>query len=372
MHRRFTALLRRSPATAVAVGALVMAMGGLAAAQAIPDAHGVIHACANKRSGAMRVVAKANACRKSERALAFDQKGRTGAPGLQGPKGDTGAQGPKGDTGPAGPSGAAPAAHQDVVGTARLTDMGTHVLTTFPVLGFDVTRKPSGTMKLTLVKAIGADTPGLFSDSGRAFTLALDLDEGGGQRIAFSRRYDFGTTALTSDDQQAPSDGSGLETLTFAVTGWDVTAGTAAQSTPAAPSIGIAGFGNAPPVHLYGVHFGMTAGTVGGGSGGTIPPPTLDHMSVTVGVGDDTTTLLDAIVAGTKLSQVQVALANGQSYALTGVGVTSVHDHSDGREGDPAPLEDVELAPSKVIQTDDGSSACWNLASGQLGSGTGC
>ena len=58
----------------------------------------MIHACANKKTGAVRL---ANRCRtRTERAVVWNQHG---VPGAQGPKGDTGPQGPKGDTGPAGP-----------------------------------------------------------------------------------------------------------------------------------------------------------------------------------------------------------------------------------------------------------------------------
>src|SRR6185436_15285156 len=60
--------------------------------------------------GALRVVARASACRSGERSLAWNQRGAegptgpagaAGAQGPAGPKGATGAQGPQGPAGPA-------------------------------------------------------------------------------------------------------------------------------------------------------------------------------------------------------------------------------------------------------------------------------
>ena len=73
-----------------------VALAGVALA-AIPDRNGVIHACRKVDGGALRVVAKASACRSGERALAWNQRG---AAGPAGPKGATGAQGPQGPAGP--------------------------------------------------------------------------------------------------------------------------------------------------------------------------------------------------------------------------------------------------------------------------------
>lgn len=97
--------------------ALIMATGGVAVgAGTIPGSDGEIDGC-YAASGNLRVVADGEACRATETALTWNQKGRQGDPGptgpqgqkgdtgLQGPKGDTGLQGPKGDTGAAGATG---------------------------------------------------------------------------------------------------------------------------------------------------------------------------------------------------------------------------------------------------------------------------
>ena len=77
-----------------------VALAGAAVA-AIPDGDGVIHACRKVDGGALRVVARASACRSGERALAWNRRGAAGPPGPAGPKGATGAQGPQGPAGPA-------------------------------------------------------------------------------------------------------------------------------------------------------------------------------------------------------------------------------------------------------------------------------
>jgi hypothetical protein len=93
----------------VALAIAAVALAGAAAA-AIPDGDGVIHACRKVDGGALRVVARASACRSGERSLAWNQRGAegptgpagaAGAQGPAGPKGATGAQGPPGPAGPA-------------------------------------------------------------------------------------------------------------------------------------------------------------------------------------------------------------------------------------------------------------------------------
>jgi hypothetical protein len=89
--------------TAVSVGAVSFV-------NAAGDAK--IKACANKKTGVMRYIAKGK-CKKTERALSWNQMGPTGLSGsagingTAGSKGDTGAPGAKGDIGSKGDTGAA-------------------------------------------------------------------------------------------------------------------------------------------------------------------------------------------------------------------------------------------------------------------------
>jgi hypothetical protein len=68
---------RPSPATAIAVAALAVALGGVAYAT-IPDSNGTIHGCYQKGNGNLRVVESSSDCRSSEQALDWNQQGPPG------------------------------------------------------------------------------------------------------------------------------------------------------------------------------------------------------------------------------------------------------------------------------------------------------
>lgn len=77
---------RPTPATAIAIAALVVALGGAAFA-AIPDSDGTVHACYQKNTGDLRVVESGESCRNSERSLTLAGSvpggGRTGSESLK-------------------------------------------------------------------------------------------------------------------------------------------------------------------------------------------------------------------------------------------------------------------------------------------------
>jgi hypothetical protein len=85
---------RPSPALIVSLMALVLAMGGFAAA-AIPDRTGTIHGCYKKKKGTLRLVSGSK-CKKSEKSISWNQKGANGASGAAGAKGDKGDAGADG------------------------------------------------------------------------------------------------------------------------------------------------------------------------------------------------------------------------------------------------------------------------------------
>jgi hypothetical protein len=91
-------------AIAIAAALGTALVGGVAWAT-IPDSGGVIHACFDSKSGALRVLdAPSHVCGKFETSIDWNQ---SGAPGPPGPAGANGATGPAGPAGPAGPTGAA-------------------------------------------------------------------------------------------------------------------------------------------------------------------------------------------------------------------------------------------------------------------------
>jgi type VI secretion system secreted protein Hcp len=88
--------------TVAALGA-----GSAIAVAAIPGDDGSIDGCYSRASGNLRVVESGDACRNSETAIKWSQRGPAGPqgiPGPAGPKGETGAAGPAGPAGPAGSS----------------------------------------------------------------------------------------------------------------------------------------------------------------------------------------------------------------------------------------------------------------------------
>jgi hypothetical protein len=93
---------RRMVLAAITAG-LVAALGGggFALAQTLPGS--VIHACANRYTGAMRLAMR---CSRNERSVAWNSTGEPGAPGVRGAQGTAGAQGSTGPVGPQGPPGA--------------------------------------------------------------------------------------------------------------------------------------------------------------------------------------------------------------------------------------------------------------------------
>jgi hypothetical protein len=98
-----TPLRRHAAACTLGLTALVLAiMSGVALASG-PSAAAPIHACANKRTGALRIIALRARCKTSERALSWNTQGIQGATGPQGASGDQGPQGIPGTPGVAGP-----------------------------------------------------------------------------------------------------------------------------------------------------------------------------------------------------------------------------------------------------------------------------
>ena len=97
---------------------LAVPLGGIFASRHRHDdaAGSTIQACAGRKQGRLRLVARPSDCRRQERPVSWNvrgpagERGAVGPAGAQGPAGPAGPQGPKGDTGAQGPSGAQGAA----------------------------------------------------------------------------------------------------------------------------------------------------------------------------------------------------------------------------------------------------------------------
>ncbi|MCB0921222.1 MAG: hypothetical protein KDC08_05335 [Actinobacteria bacterium] len=111
-------------ATVAATGIIAIPAGGASAAT-------VYKACANKKTGQMRLVVKGKKCKKKEKKLKWNVKGPKGGTG------GTGATGPQGPAGERGPAGAFNA----------LDQTGKVIGTFFTVYGsFPMVRLPSGAL----------------------------------------------------------------------------------------------------------------------------------------------------------------------------------------------------------------------------------
>jgi type VI protein secretion system component Hcp len=402
MVRRATSLLRRSPALAAVASVLVLALAGFAVAAAVPGSGRTIHACIKQHSGGLRVVSSADDCRKSERAIAFNKKGRrglrgaTGAQGPAGPQGAAGAQGPAGALGPTGPQGpagkdaplAAPP-HQAVIGTATLhRSSGDDIV--FDVLGIDFKVENSSTIgsqtggagagKVTfspfeLVKRLDATSPALtqFSASGQhAQTLTVELRRPGAATPY--RRYVASSAFLTGQDQDAPdASGKPVETLTFLAGAYRVDA----PVGPPAPSdkpIGRISFtdgsGTLGPVPVYGSSFGISVpSTVGSGSGGAgTGKATFEDLTVHKSLDAASFRLFDATAKATHFQAAKLELFRSagstdvlHTYDLADVFVTAFRDHATGETSTSPVDEEVTLKAGSYKQSDGASSTCWDV-----------
>jgi hypothetical protein len=105
---------RPSPATIIAIVALVLAGSGWAVAASSP--RGTITACVKKRGGQLRIADAGKKCAKSERKLSWAQIGPTG------PQGPQGAAGGAGGAGPAGAAGSDASVGDGSVTTVKIAD----------------------------------------------------------------------------------------------------------------------------------------------------------------------------------------------------------------------------------------------------------
>ena len=84
--------------SAFTLGVLVTAVSVSAVSYVNASSNSTIKACANKKTGAMRYIAK-GACKKTERPLSWNQMGQQGLSGAPGAKGEPGAIGTAGTNG---------------------------------------------------------------------------------------------------------------------------------------------------------------------------------------------------------------------------------------------------------------------------------
>ena len=87
------------------IGSVTVLLLSVGVNWAFAQTAGVFDACANAKTGALRLVQSELDCKQNEYYVTWDIRGRQGPPGPQGPEGPQGPQGPQGPEGPQGPQG---------------------------------------------------------------------------------------------------------------------------------------------------------------------------------------------------------------------------------------------------------------------------
>ncbi len=196
----------------VAAGSIALAvMAGAAAISAATDGTtgATIHGCQNLRHGLVRIVPDASACKRSEKALQWNDRGLQGDPGAAGPKGDPG---PKGETGPAGQSGIPSIAA--LAGTSCTTFEGEVGKVTVEVA-------PTDLVLLTCEKTGGTPTPTPAPGPSKLAINEIDYDQPGADTGGFVEVTNIGTGAANLEGIAVVlvNGGDGVEYARKALTG---------------------------------------------------------------------------------------------------------------------------------------------------------
>lgn len=96
--------MRATHALALALMGLALA-GTAVAGRMLTRGGDVIHGCAKRWNGQLRIVGDSSGCSRAERRVAWNVEGPRGEPGDAGPAGPPGPPGPPGPEGPSGPAG---------------------------------------------------------------------------------------------------------------------------------------------------------------------------------------------------------------------------------------------------------------------------
>jgi hypothetical protein len=214
----------------LALGATASGASVAAKRPGIPNAKGLYIACYAKKGGAVRLVTKRR-CKRSERRVTWNQKGRLGARGITGAAGAAGPQGLQGIQGATGPAGAqgpaGPAGAQGPAGPAGATGADGPAGPAGP----DGPQGPAGGITGTTLVTTRVPAAGFDSTSPKTATAACGVGEaavGGGFEIERGTLAESDLTKLfflysKPDTGLAGWTARALEASTFGET-WAVTA----------------------------------------------------------------------------------------------------------------------------------------------------
>jgi hypothetical protein len=211
MLERLRGALRFANVTSVL--ALVVAMGGGAYAMTTIGAAGrVIHGCYTQKTGNLRVIKAGKKCRKSERAIAWNQTGPMGQQGLQGSQGIQGIQGIQGPQGPSAASFTAMQAGGTNQGLVATASNGVRLLATCQTMGNGLTlwlapASNGGSLEFSGAKSFDTNAPAVADGQGLTGqtgsfqadwdVIAADPNVGKFARIDFHGTQNGGTSVCT-------------------------------------------------------------------------------------------------------------------------------------------------------------------------------
>ena len=193
--------------------ALVFTLAGFGiAAATIPAPGGVVKGCYATKTGALRVIDSAAACKSTEAGLSWNQTGPKGATGATGAKGATGLTGATGATGAPGSTGADGATGvqgpSGVVETASFDGPVGYIPTSFdyrfagPTQFLDVTAGQRITASISAVLATTSATGAGFH-FGLCYSNDFDVT-----RVPFSSNPQYGVLPGSNEDRDFAAAGS--------------------------------------------------------------------------------------------------------------------------------------------------------------------
>jgi len=296
--------MRSKILVALAIAGAVLAGAAVAA---IPDGDGVIHGCRKVNGGALRVVAKASACRSSERPLAWNQTGARGPAGPAGAQGPAGPKGATGDQGPQGPAGPALSSFDSLAGLS-CTKAGQPGTTS---ISYDA----AGVAEITCAAGSGGEAAIRINE----FSVGVEGELGD----EFVEIVNAGTTA---------ADLSGWKLVYRSGAGTsDVSLGALAVGTSLAPGAFFL-FGGSAYAGAHPADKSFSAG-LASAAGGVAIKDASGNVVDSVGWGDAT----NAFVEGTAAAAPTIAAAPGKSDARHPNGQDTNVNAADFTIGDPTP-----------------------------------
>ena len=305
----------------------VAAGGGLAIGASNPDS---IVGCAAKKTGDLRIVKRAGACKRSERVVRFDRAGNeavgvAGPQGKSGPAGQSGPAGPAGPAGPPGPASASPAEYSAVVGSVTLTPT-TGTPLTFEVRGFEFgARRPfdpntgqaTGAARfeqLAIVRRFDADSPRLLAllEQNANFAVDLSIANSGGMHITTSQ-----AAMRVVDDLQSTGEDS-VQTIKLRLVNPEVSAGTGGGTGPGGAPVGTYAIGAATG-DVFDVEFNGTRPEDSAGQ--ATGAATYSPLAFTTALDGAGASLLDRLIDNANIPSGAKLAVGPVEYQLTDAGV---------------------------------------------------